>query len=354
MFIILFLGIFWSWGNEKMEHNIFFYVIGTGKDYVKAMWEDSIKLQNVRYLESPMINIGRGKKIFEYIESKLYSFRINMRCILPGKKNWRKYYVMNQIEIDNNYTNVVIFSDIMRIMSDLKYWRNLKKNNNVVYCLILLNSCRHDLSRNIKEVRRILDFLSVDIIYTFDKSDSSLLKLEYFPSMLSKLENYSESKIEYDFYFVGKKKNRFKEIIKLYNQLTEQGYKCLFRVTGVNDEEEKMCEGIVYNETISYKQVIEELNLSKCIVDIKVPEQSGLSLRYFEAVIYNKLLLTNNGSVKYETFYNKEYMLYYKEMANVKIEKNFLDKVPDYNYNDNYSPVTFLKTLEGKINDGIY
>lgn len=336
-----------------MDSRLFFYIIGTGKDYVKVMWEDALHLDNVCYINSPMKTKYKGKKIFDFIESKLYSFRINLRFNLPGKAIWRKDYSFNELKFDNRYTNVVVFSDITRLLSDVSYWEEKKEKNHLIYCVLLLNNCRHDLSKDNKEIMRILDFLPVDYIYTFDKEDARTFNLDYFPSMLSKISNFRDncSNLDYDFYFIGQKKNRFADIINLYIKLTSLGYKCLFRVTGVDEKEQKKCPGIIYNDPIDYKDMIEELNLSKCIVDIKVPEQNGLSLRFFEAVIYNKLLLTNNESIKYEPLYNSTYMLSYSNVEELFFEDSFINQIPDYHYEKVkcYSPITFLNKLEKRI-----
>lgn len=335
--------------SQTHENN--FYIIGTGKDYVKAMWREALSLDNVVYIESPMMEKFRGKYIFDFIESKLYGLRVNTRINLPGKFIWRKYYGLGQVMFDASKKNIIIFSDMTRLLSDTKYWKKLKKEYGLVYCLILLNSCRHDLNKKSEEIRRILEFLPVDIIYTFDKRDADEFGLEHFPSMLSEIHTAESYDSVNDFYFIGQKKNRLKDIVALYSHLTELGYKCLFRVTGADENDIKAFPGIIFNKPITYEESIKEIKSSKCIIDVKIPEQKGLSLRYFEAIIYNRLLLTNNESVMEENFYNPKYMYVYNDICDVAITDVFLDGVPDYKYKSSmsYSPIAFLKRLEMKI-----
>ena len=335
--------------SQTYESN--FYIIGTGKDYVKAMWRDALSLDNVVYIESPMMEKFCGKHIFDLIESKLYGLRVNSRINLPGKFVWRKYYSLSQVMFDGSKKNIIIFSDMTRLLSDAKYWKKMKKKYGLVYCLILLNSCRHDLNKKSEEISRILEFMPVDIIYTFDKRDADEFHLEHFHSMLSEIPTTESYDSVNDFYFIGQKKNRIKEITALYYYLTELGYKCLFRVTGADENDIKAFPGIIFNKPITYEESIEELKSSKCIIDVKIPEQKGLSLRYFEAIIYNKLLLSNNESVMEENFYNSEYMYIYNDVCDIAITDSFLNGVPDYKYKSymSYSPITFLKKLEMKI-----
>ena len=123
----------------------------------------------------------------------------------------------------------------------------------------------------------------------------------------------------------------------------------MFRITGVTDQEKIDSSDIIFNEKISYKEVVEELNCSKCIVDIKVPEQSGLSLRYFEAVLYNKLLLTNNISIKKTKYYNSSYMVCFNSIDQVVLTDDFVQNAPNYEYCNDYSPLKFLNELSNRI-----
>lgn len=332
-----------------MDNNMDFYIIGNNNDYVKAMWREALSLPNVTYIDSPMLKDFVGKRIFNKIENKLYSYRINLRCKLPGKFIWRNKYSIEKCVFDRSKNNIIIFSDIMRILSDVKYWEAKKKKENLTYCLILLNSCCHDLNKSKLENKRILEFLPVDYIYTFDSKDAFDYQLNYFESMLSRIEFNKPLKKQYDFYFVGQKKNRLNDIYDLYKKIKNSGYTCLFRITGVTDQEKIDSSDIIFNEKISYKEVVEELNCSKCIVDIKVPEQSGLSLRYFEAVLYNKLLLTNNISIKKTKYYNSNYMFCFNSIDQVALTDEFVQNTPNYEYCNDYSPLKFLNELSNRI-----
>lgn len=48
---------------------------------------------------------------------------------------------------------------------------------------------------------------------------------------------------------------------------------------------------------------------SKILVDIKRPSHDGLSFRFFEAIGYDKKIITNNQSVKHYDFYNPNNIL---------------------------------------------
>lgn len=59
-----------------------------------------------------------------------------------------------------------------------------------------------------------------------------------------------------------------------------------------------------FSSNFEYSDNIAQLKKSKILLDFKVPEHSGLSLRFFEALKYRKKIITNNASVlKYEFYH---------------------------------------------------
>lgn len=328
-----------------------FYIIGTGSDYIKLMWNDVLKYENIFFVDIPIKKSFRFKWLYNLIESKLYSYKVNRRFNLIGKKIWRKYYSTENINFRSQYDNIIIFSDAMRILTDVKYWIKLKQKYKLTYCMLLLNSCKHDFNATESEVKKILDYLPVDKIFTFDIGDAKRFNLEFFTSIYSKLNVDHNGEIMYDFYFVGQKKNRYRDIIDVYKWLKMRGYTCLFRITGVNENEKIDAKDIIYNQNISYKEVITELSKAKAIVDINISGQKGLSLRFFEALLYNKYLLTNNKSVKNTSYYNRNYMFYFEKFQqtnNIPFLPN--DKV-QYNYNNDFSPIILLKKIENLLKE---
>ena len=337
------------------DNNYRFYILGTGSDYIKYMWNDVLKKENVFFLNQPMINYFPHKSIFYLIESKLYSFKLNLLLPIPGKRLWRKYYIISHINFDKNYKNIIIFSDVMRIQTDYFFWKKLRTNNNLKYCLLLLNSCEHDFNAKSFTVKRILKSLNMDMIFSFDNHDALQYNLHYFPSLYSKIQLPEKNiKKEYDFYFIGKKKNRYKIILDTYFTLKKRGFKCLFRITDVEENEMIKDDGIIYNQYIPYSEVIEEISKSNGIVDIKIPEQSGLSLRYFEAVQYNKVLLTNNPSVLNMPYYKKNHIYYFENIDDipniVKIDENIIN----YDYDGCYSPINLASMIENYLEGDDY
>lgn len=92
--------------------------------------------------------------------------------------------------------------------------------------------------------------------------------------------------------------------------------------------------------------MISEVLKCNCILDALSPGQTGVSTRYYEAVCYNKKLLTNNKDVLNFPFYNPQYMKIYQNPED--IDWNWVkERVPiDYHYDKRFSPLRLLEWVE--------
>ena len=84
--------------------------------------------------------------------------------------------------------------------------------------------------------------------------------------------------------------------------------------------------------------------------------QNAQTLKYFEAVCFNKKLLTNNQNAKKLSFYNEKYIKIFNKFEDIDIE--WIKKIEpiNYNYKNEFSPMYIVEKLkeleknEGKIN----
>jgi hypothetical protein len=80
-----------------------------------------------------------------------------------------------------------------------------------------------------------------------------------------------------------------------------------------------------YKKGIGFKQNLEIIQASKSILDFQNPRHSGLSLRVFESIGYEKKLITTNALVKNHDFYRPENMFVLTE-ANIHQLQDFLNQ----------------------------
>ena len=127
-------------------------------------------------------------------------------------------------------------------------------------------------------------------LHTFDQENAIQYNMIYhntFYNMNVKLEHKSP---KYDFYFLGAQKNRGKQISEIHNLLKD--YNCLF-ITPDN-----------VKDFITYKENLEHIKDSQCVIDIVQKNQHDITLRPLEALSFKKKLLTNNVNIKEYAFYN--------------------------------------------------
>ncbi len=151
-----------------------------------------------------------------------------------------------------------------------------------------------------------------DYVFTYDIAEAEEYNLLLCDTFYSKFD-VSNKKINYDVYFCGQAKNRLDTIIKSYDYLEGNGYKCLFYITNVPRKKQILRKGIVYNKQISYMQNLVFVSQSRAILEIVQDKGTGTTLRVQEALEYNKYLISNNSLLKKRDFYNKKQFLIFSE-----------------------------------------
>jgi hypothetical protein len=112
-------------------------------------------------------------------------------------------------------------------------------------------------------------------------------------------------------------------------------------------EEPLIADGIFYthNKWVSYEKILSETISSNCILEILQNNQHGATLRYFEAVCYNKKLLTNNKDIIYYPFYNPKWMKVFTNISEIDIEWLRTNENIDYKYNGEFSPKILIDKI---------
>ena len=150
-----------------------------------------------------------------------------------------------------------------------------------------------------------------------------------------------------DVVFVGAAKDRLPLIRQLYHRFTNAGLKCDFYVTEV-PESERLDDGIVYGDkNLTFPEYIAREVASDCLLEILQKGSTGRTYRMMEAIIYNKKLITNCPEIKDTPYYNKDYVLYFEDEGQITADCVNKDiGIVDYNYQNDFSPIKYLKFLD--------
>jgi hypothetical protein len=153
-------------------------------------------------------------------------------------------------------------------------------------------------------------------ISTFDNGDSKKYGFEYFPLFYRR--EYAELEIKKSksktALFVGTfQMARYNSVLELNERLIEVGINSQIKIRIPFYYYLKLkLKGIILEkkylvfENISFTEMLNLYSNADIIIDAANENQSGLTMRTFEALGANKVLLTNNGSILEEPFFNSK------------------------------------------------
>ena len=145
-------------------------------------------------------------------------------------------------------------------------------------------------------------------VFSFDHNDCKRYGIEYRPMVYSsdvKKALQEKSEPEYDIFFLGWKKDRSKQIERLYYDVFKSNFKCLFILVG--DEDRIIDDSIIYTtQKVPYSQYLEYVQKSRAILDIPQEGQEGLTIRNVECLFLQKKMVTTNLNIKNYDLYNEK------------------------------------------------
>ena len=219
--------------------------------------------------------------------------------------------------------------------------------------LILLDSM-HASSPDLTYAKETMESIKWSSVYTVDKEDA----IEFGWNWMG-FNYYSKPKIEAtdidkDCYFIGGLKgNRQKTIFELFNYIKTNRGNPKFDLFCYSAEQLKK-----YNELpglqllktwLPYEEILKRTASANCIIEILQEGQNCQSLRYFEAVVLNKKLLTNNKHIAELPFYDSRYMHYFEKVDDIDISWVIKQEKFDYQYDDEFSIRNFFEKIKETI-----
>lgn len=141
----------------------------------------------------------------------------------------------------------------------------------------------------------ILKDKNIDKLWSFDQKDVEKYGLNFNTPMYAKEYVDCFPIIEFpenDIIFVGKAKERISLIENIEEKCKEKQLKTDFTIV----KSEK--------DYVAYEDYVRRIMNAKCILDITNEGQTGLTLRFMEALFTNKKIITNNQYIKAYAFYD--------------------------------------------------
>lgn len=156
-----------------------------------------------------------------------------------------------------------------------------------------------------------------DKTFSFEKNDCDKYSYSFLPLFYSEdlSQNFVSEPITYDALFIGTiKRGKLPYLTSLYRQLSKR-MNCYFYCylqsrlvyfyDKIYDKDFKHAHLYDFNyKKMSYSENISLLSKSRIVIDVNMSNQTGLSIRCFEALAYKKKMITTNGDIKTYDFYN--------------------------------------------------
>ncbi|MDT2565987.1 hypothetical protein [Enterococcus avium] len=304
-------------------------------------------LEEESNVELIFVNQKSVIKPLELLRKIHTSYTVNKFIKLPFHNLWYEKVNLEALS-ENDY--VVVLDGALTILN-AKKTNKLVKTNKFSLVLLLINSLNAE-SVSMVEVKDKIKKFHWNDIYSFDPQDCKennfkQLGLSYY----SKKEILNENKISTDIFFVGGLKgNRENDILNTFEFLNSNGCSTNFQlmISGVRKFKQQKYEDVIEyirGKWIPYNQILKQVVSSNCILEIVQKGQTGPSLRYFEAVCYNKKLLTNNKYTKNFPFYNSKYMKIFDDISDIDVDWVKKEEKIDYHYDEDFSPKQLLNKL---------
>ena len=189
-----------------------------------------------------------------------------------------------------------------------------------------------------------------DCILSYDKGDCQQYDLIYHPTPYSSFDIPKEESVQKsDVFFCGKGKDRYPLIHSIYEQCIQKGLQCDFHITDM-PKSAKRINGICYNKPLTYIDNLKHITRTKCILEIMQFGADGFTPRLWEALFYNKHLLTNNHTIVRSPYYDKKQThIIDNDLSDITewIDTEVASITPSMQ--DNLSPVQLIRHIESII-----
>lgn len=301
------------------------------------------------------VNKPYSSRFINFLHRVHCSYKLNRMVKLPYKDIWyHSLYKSLATEIDDSACIIFDTGSLSYLsLHTLKRIKNI--TNNIKMVLIVVDSL-HGSSAHIPYVLpKILGF-NWDLTLSYDQHDCDEFGFDYMgQTIYSRLNDVKPSDAQSDIYFVGRNKaGRNQDVLKLYEYLHAAGIKVNFDLvdTKKNNRKSKYrnAPGVhLHDSNIPYEDVISNVLSTNCILEIVAPGQKVQTARYYEAVCYNKKLLTNNIGFSELPFYNPDYIHYFNRIEDIDLEW-LQDQTPvEYHYNNEFSPIHLIDMINEKL-----
>ena len=321
-----------------MKNNKYNYVFcNINEDYLAPMFNELLNIPFVKVFKFAF----KGNKLVQKLFFLHWSAKLNRKINLPFKSIW--YKKMCQHKFLEDKPVCFVFLEGKYLSQDEGLVKYIKKLNPENRCVVLYTDLISKRKIDIEKIKKL-----ADLVVSYDKQEAEMFDIKY-----QDMDYYTPlipvttpDEFENDVYFLGFAKDRLDDIHKVYDHLSTQGLKCKFIICGTKEEDRIKSEGLIYSSPISYLENLENVNKSRCVLELIQGSSVAPTLRLREAKTYKRKLITNNTNPEYKNSLTEGNLLVFEGVE--KITKEFVSSPIDYSLFDrNYSsPLKLIEYLE--------
>lgn len=329
---------------ERINSFKYNYVIAGGTGYYETAYSELFRLVNVVY--HPTYVSGIKSSFLRMVLRLNFNLKINRFIKSPLK--FVAYPLLYPHSFKEQKPLCYIFFQTQYAVINSSYLEYLRKRYHGVKIVlymqdIVASNCRYDID-NYRD--------RFDCSLSYDKGDSIKYGLRYYPTPYSRIELKHQFTQVIDVFFCGAGKSRYQAIFDVYCRLNELGYKCKFFITGVPKDKRLVCDDIIYDKPISYVENLKYVMSSKCVLEVMQDNADGFTPRLWEAIMYDKHLLTNNKSIKYSVYWTSNGI----HIIDESLDFDFLSQSVKYprELKESKSPIFLLQEIESLLSGEIF
>jgi hypothetical protein len=304
------------------------------------LFSDVIKKDNVFICNEYLADFGIKREILNVaLKNRIDTF-------MHGKLD---LVLRPQLKV-NNYLkrddrNVVIFLNgaLQKVYTENRLKKIKKEFPDTIFVLLFVDASFQKQARNAFELSKTSLF---DLIYTFDRNDAINYSFIHMDTPYSKTYDDVLGK---GVYFCGSDKGRTKKLMEIAARLSKDHIDYTFDVYGDENLSNDYFK-VARTGYVEYADIVKRTLNYNCIIDLVQAgrsEDTGLSLRVYEATVYNKVLITNNKNIFNYRFYNSQYMHYINNSSDIRLE--WLNEQADYKYGNELSPKHFFEDIKKRL-----
>ena len=318
-----------------------YVILGVNDDMYMAAYSEVNRLGYAEYKSNA---IDTDNKMINLIYKAHTTEKINKYIRIPFQQIWNPLVYHCKSKEESVYCFVFFAGPQMKLRLKNGYVEYLKQNykgcRTVLFCQDMI---KKSFPEGIEEYKKYFD-----LIVSFDHQDSFEYNLVYHPLVYSAIdENLLINTEKSDVYFVGKAKDRLGKIIAFYEQLSSAGLKCDFFITGVQRDDQKYRDKIHYCEQMPYIENVSHIKNTKCLLEVMQGGGHGYTLRYCEAIMYDKKIITDNPEIVHADFFDESLIQVIKDN---RIDCEFVnEEKATYRNKELISPKHLLMTIDKEL-----